>query len=214
MSKKYKDRSDADIIGELTSNNPDAGLVDYLFFDLCKKLLKDISKVTRNDENYRALIGEFYEYLSENNWKVLRQYQGRNNATLMYYLSYCANNHFMALKNIKNKFIENPDYEFVDICDEIDDEKELLCKAVAQAYGMLKENHRKTLEYLVIKGESTLEAADVLWQYTKHKETDWRTLPAKKVQDTLAASKRNACNQLFNTTNKVIEKLRSGDIAN
>ena len=94
MSKKYKDRSDADIIGELTSNNPDAGLVDYFFFDLCKKLLKDISKVTRNDENYRALIGEFYEYLSENNWKVLRQYQGRNNATLMYYLSYCANNHY------------------------------------------------------------------------------------------------------------------------
>lgn len=205
---KYHNCTDTDIIAALTGDKPNEGLVNYFFFDLCKEILTRISKSMSHDDNYKTIIGEFYVYLSKNNWNVLRQFQGRNNATLLYYLSYCANNHFAELNRIKEIFIEDCQYEFADIYDEMDEEKELLCKAVSKAFTMLSEYHQKTLELLVINEMSSLDAADILWQYTRHKNIDWRTLPVKKVQDTLAKGKQRACANLMNKTTELLATLR------
>lgn len=208
---KYKNCTDADIIGALIGYKPNAGLVEYFFFDLCKNMLIRISNIMRNDDNYKALVGDFYEYLSKNNWRVLRQYKKKNNATLIYYLSYCTNNHFLAIKKIENMFTGNSDYEFVDVYDELEDEKELMCDAVAHAFTTLNESQQAVLKHLVILEESTLTAADALWKYTKHKEIDWRTLPVKKVQDTLAKFKQRACANLTYKTLERIDFLRNND---
>lgn len=108
-------------------------------------------------------------------------------------------------------FTGNSDYEFVDVYDELEDEKELMCDAVAHAFTTLNESQQAVLKHLVILEESTLTAADALWKYTKHKEIDWRTLPVKKVQDTLAKFKQRACANLTYKTLERMDFLRNND---
>lgn len=205
---KYENYTDEEIIEALTGDKLNEKFAHYFFFDKCKGTLTYISSFANNSDSYKSLLGEFYVFLSDNDWKVLRQYKKKNKATLSSYLSHCAVNHFMSINKLDEKHKECPISEIMDRCDDADEDKELIHKAVSIAYAMLNENHKLVLDLLVIKEQSALEAADTLWEHTSKKGTDWRTFPVKKVQDTIAMSKRSACNKLSAYTNMVLEELK------
>ena len=71
-----------------------------------------------------------------------------------------------------------------------DEEKE--DTVVWQAFARLCERDQKVLQRLIIEGRTTTEIADEMWAYVKSKERNWRNLPIKRVQDTIAMMKRRA----------------------
>lgn len=207
---KYDNYDDEKIIKSIIEGS-DKELIDYFFMHKCKSMLTYIAHFVFGNGYYKEVLGEFYVYLSDNNWYVLRQYKKKNNASLNSYLSHCALNYFIAKKKADDKYINYKTMELFDKSDDIYECNDLAKKAIVMAYKMLKTPYQKALDLLVIKKVSALEAADTLWQYTKHKEVDWRTFPVKKVQDTMAMSKRQACFHLSNKTMKILKELEGSD---
>lgn len=166
----------------------------YFFNVKCKAFLKYISITLFENENTENILGEFYEFLSKDNWKVLRLYSGRNGASLCNYLSHCTINYFMARKKEEDKkrpvSLEQPD--IIAELGHFTQEKESAKPPVWHAFKRLNERDRKILRLLVIQNRSTLEAADEIWKYVKTENKDWRKLPSKRVQDTIAMLKRRA----------------------
>lgn len=207
MSKSIDD-SEKEIIAMLLSNHKEKDLIDEFLFKRCKDMLTYISRCINDNDKYEDIIGEFYMYLSANDWSVIRQYKGE--ASLYSYLSRCAINYFMAVKKAEEKHCTMMHNEIPDVCDDNDnEEKELQYMALKLAYDSLEKAHKDALDLLVIQRMSALEAADTLWQYTKKRETDWRTLPVKSVQDTIAMSKRRACFSLSQLTHKYLKQLEN-----
>lgn len=166
----------------------------YFFNVKCRAFLRYISITLFGNSNTKDILGEFYEFLSKDNWKILRMYSGRNGASLCNYLSHCTINYFMARKKEEEKRRSVP-LEQPDIIAELghftqEEENEEL--PVWQAFKRLNERDRKILRLLVIKGKSTLDAADEIWKYVKTENKEWRELPPKRVQDTIAMLKRRA----------------------
>lgn len=203
--------TDREIIVALIANAPNDPRIDDFISNKCRAMLLYISRTIFGNDNFGGLTGEFYMFLSRNNWEVLRKYKEINKASLVSYLSICTYNYFLAINKIEKIYYELITDQLEDICDDFEEEdRDLAQLAVSIAYSQMKEKDKRTLELLVIEGKSALEAADVLWQYTKKKDVDWRTLPRKHVQDIIAVSKRNACNKLQTLTLVILEQLKGG----
>ena len=82
QKKKYALMSDKELIDGLTAVPPNNRLHEYFFKEKCKHFLTYISNTLYNEDNYNILVGELYEYLSNDNWKILKMWEGKNGCSL------------------------------------------------------------------------------------------------------------------------------------
>ena len=77
----YANITDEEWIERLVAIPPIQPLHHYFFKVKCASFLKYIAMNVYNDcaEN---ILGEFYEFLSYDNWHVLRSFKGKRNASL------------------------------------------------------------------------------------------------------------------------------------
>ena len=191
----YANITDEEWVEKLMSIPPIQPLHYYFFKIKCSSFLKYIAENILNLDSPESILGEFYEFLSRNNWHVLRCYKKRGNASLATYLSRCTLYYFIKEKkrneeenfySLENKeIIEQLNYMAANEEDKID-------TRVWQAFAKLCERDQKVLRRLIIEGRTTTEIADEVWPYVQGKEKDWRKLPTKRVQDTISMMKRRA----------------------
>lgn len=166
----------------------------YFFNVKCNSFLKYISQTLFGGSSVDYILGEFYEFLSNNDWAVLRMYKQRNDASLSSYLSRCTINHFMARKRGEDKkhFLLMDSFDIVAELDRFTSDEEVENPPVWQAYSHLSLRDRTVLRLLVIEGKHSIDVADEIWPMVKSTNREWRELPVKRVQDTIAIIKRRA----------------------
>ncbi|MBR7167031.1 MAG: hypothetical protein IKD38_04770 [Bacteroidaceae bacterium] len=191
---KYARLDDDEWVRILMTVPPEEGAHRYFFNVKCAAFLKYISLSIFGEEDTSHLLGDFYEFLSADNWRVLRLYANRNGASLACYLSRCAINYFMASKRREERrmsiSIDQPD--IVSELNRFTLDEEDTMPPVWMAFERLSKRDKEVLRLLVIEGKSSLEAADSIWPLVKSDCRDWRSLPHKRVQDTIAMLKRRA----------------------
>lgn len=186
--------SDRELVKGLTAQPIDNKLHEYFFNVKCKSLLSYISTSVYNDDNTNTIIGEFYEYLSNDNWKVLRNWEGKNNCTLYSYLSKCSVRYFIARKNAENKRNE------IETCIDLQKDAELIehpvtddekNRLIRKAYKMLCERDRVIIRLLIIDGKDLMEAAPHIWRYINSSQP-YDELTQKQIQSTVSMAKHRA----------------------
>lgn len=208
---KYSKLNDREWIELLLSTPTDERGVNYFFEIKCRDFLRYISSNILYSSDKREILGEFYEFISANDWHVLRLYKGRNEASLGSYLSQCAVRYFTATKN-RDKAIIKIDIDSPDIIKELslftseEEEDESLQPPVWKAFAKLNERDQTILRLIIIEDKSALEAADTIWPFVKSDNKDWRSLPSKRVQDTIAMLKRRALLALSLELKNIIKK--------
>lgn len=190
----YENLSDEEWIEKLLTIPPIQAIHHYFFKIKCMPFLQYIAKNILNIDCTDSILGEFYEFLSNDNWYVLRKFNKKNNASLATYISRCTVHHFLKQKRKSEKNI-NINIDHADIVNQLNDfviEEEENNPPVWQAFAKLKERDRKLLRHLVIEGRAATDIADEMWKYVRSNEKDWRKLPIKRVQDTISMMKRRA----------------------
>lgn len=186
--------SDRELVKGLTAQPIDNKLHEYFFNVKCKSLLSYISTSVYNDDNTNTIIGEFYEYLSNDNWKVLRNWEGKNDCTLYSYLSKCSVRYFIARKNAENKRNE------IETCIDLQKDAELIehpvtddekNRLIRKAYKMLCERDRVIIRLLIIDGKDLMEAAPHIWRYINSSQP-YDELTQKQIQSTVSMAKHRA----------------------
>lgn len=192
--EKYASFSGKEWVDALMKIPPDEAAHKYFIRVECKDFLRYISVVLFGNENIDHLLGEFFEFISKDNWHVLRLYARRHDASLRSYLSCCAMRYFIASKKVESRHraISIDDAGIIAELNKFTKEEECDQPPVWQSYERLCKRDRVVLRLLVIEGKSSLDAADEIWQYVKTDNKDWRSLPPKRVQDTIAMLKRRA----------------------
>ena len=184
---------------ELLAKQPaDEKAHNYFFKVKCAKLLQYIATTIFNSDNYFELIGEFYVYLSADDWHVLRAFKNKNGASLYSYLSRCAFNLFMMKKKKETQSITlYNDLESHNILTDLneiadtDEENTENQDYISKAYNKLSQREKDVLRLLVIDGKSGLEAAEHILPYVKSTK-DWRNTPAIEIQKQIAIIKHRA----------------------
>lgn len=205
-SLDYARFTDGEWIEKLLTIPPIQSAHYYFFKIKCYSFLKYIAKNIFNTEDTDCILGEFYEFLSQNNWQILKSFRGENNASLSSYLSRCTVRHFISKKKQDNPITSKNSIEMVAITEELDyfiAEEEKNEPPVWKAFARLNERDRKLLRYLVIEGRSATDIADDIWEYVRSIEKDWRKLPVKRVQDTIAMMKKRALLSLLTELKKI-----------
>ena len=72
---KYDLMSDRELVDGLTAVPVNNKLHEYFFNEKCRHFLTYISNTLYNDDNFNMLVGELYEFLSGNNWKILKMWE-------------------------------------------------------------------------------------------------------------------------------------------
>ena len=190
----YANITDEEWVEKLMSIPPIQPLHYYFFKVKCASFLKYIAENILKTDCIESILGEFYEFLSRDNWHVLRCYQKKDNASLSTYLSKCTLYYFIKKKkNEDNNICSLDNKEILEQLNNLaTNEEEITDTRVWQAFAKLCERDRKVLRRLIIEGRTTTEIADEIWPYVNGKEKDWRKLPIKRVQDTIAMMKRRA----------------------
>lgn len=203
---RYAMLTDGDWVERLTAVPLDQQAHSYFFNVKCSEFLQYISAGIFGNGDIGEIVGEFYELLSKDNWHVLRQYKGLNGASLNSYLSRCAVRHFLAQKKkeTRNEVVSIEQPEIIRELNNFTTEDERGNPPVWQAFNRLCERDRIVLHRLVIEGMSTIDAADDIWPYVKSSVRNWRLLPVKRVQDTIAMLKRRALFSLSEELTKLI----------
>ena len=165
----------------------------------CEPFLRHVAKNILNEDNVSNIWGEFYEFISANDWSVLRNFSGKNNSSLYTYLSNCAVHYFLKVrkKNSRIVCVDMAECDVASLLDSFSADKEEEYSSVWQAFDRLKERDRLLLREMVINERSALDVADEIWRFVRSAERDWRKLPVKRVQDTISMMKRRALMNLF-----------------
>ncbi len=196
-NKSFDLFTDEEWIEGLTSKPVNERLHEYFFKVKCAGILRTITRATHKSENFYEILGEFYEFLSKNDWRVLRLFKGKNDATLYSYLMRCTINYFMEKHkkecDIAKRYIFAETIKHLaKIQDEVSNEYETEDnQLVMKAFLYLGKRDKHVLRLLVIDGKSSLEAADEIWPYV-NSEQDWRDLAIIRVQNTIAMIKHRA----------------------
>ena len=206
---KYASLSDQELIERLMATPVDEKLHNYFIEKKCKQFLRYISSNIFHFENEKQLWGEFYEFISRDNWAVVRNWKNRNGATLYTYLAYCATNHFIHKRLTEKKeqellFVPSSQNMYEQLAGFIDEEEEVQAYPIKEAFKMLNLRDQIILRMLVIDECSAMEAAPVIWKYIKNnKPLD--EMDPKRVQCTIAMAKHRAQLALLNNLKKLSE---------
>lgn len=199
--------SDSELVKGLTAFPTNDKLHEYFFNNKCKRLLTYISATLYKDAPCGELVGEFYEYLSNDDWKVLRMWEGKNGCSLNSYLSQCSLRYFTGRVNAekrRNAFEVMPSTpEVIELLDRFTVEDEADMPPVWDAYRMLKVRDQVILRLLVIEGKEMMDAAPEIWPYMNSAHQLYE-LPQKNVQSAIAMAKHRALLALMNCLNKLI----------
>ncbi len=209
---KYSGFTDEELIEEFLKDTSKSEIIEFFIKKRCTDMLRFISCSMFESSDYHEILGEFYIFLQKNDWHTLRLYKNKNNAKFSTYLSRCATNYFMEKKKRMQKEQEqNISIESNSVLSEINQiamyyeenyarEKECMI----QALDKLEEGDRTLIDLLILQGRSSLDVADKIWDYVKSDEKDWRELPVKRVQDTIAMKKHRATLKLRNATLQIL----------
>ncbi|MBQ3153570.1 MAG: sigma-70 family RNA polymerase sigma factor [Bacteroidaceae bacterium] len=190
----YSTVSDNELIEYIIGKPINEEAHNYFFNTRCTRFLDYIATKIAGEECAEDILGEFYEFVSQDDWAILRKYRSDNNASLNTYLSTCAVHYFLKKKRIDGR-LSTVSLDSQEITDQLelfasDEENNEL--PVWQAYEKLNERDRQLLQSLVLEEKSTLEAADEIWGYVRSSEKDWKKLPQKRVQNTISMMKHRA----------------------
>ena len=203
---QYNKLTDEEMVQRLTTTPTDNKLHDYFFKNVCHKFLLYISKNLYNEESAYHLFGEFYEYLSNNNWKVLKMWKKENGCSLYSYLSTCTVHYFTNKvkadkKRSEIEFVPNS-YDFIEYINNLPIEESENDKITLQAFNMLQERDQLVLRLMIIEENDAMSAAPKIWKYLNCKNS-YEKLPAKKVQNTISMVKHRALVAIQNNINKL-----------
>lgn len=199
---------DKELVEGLTATPINKELHEYFFYIKCKKFLNYISATLYNQCDSKHLVGELYEFLSNDNWSVLRQWKNKNGASLYIYIARCAINHFTKKEIAEKKRL---DIEFMPdstiLIEQLGDftqEEEHEMPPVWEAFHMLNERDQIILRLLVIDEKSMIEAAPHVWKYINSKN-DISNISQKKIQSTIAIAKHRALLALIQNLKKITQ---------
>lgn len=199
--------SDRELIERLTAFPADNKLHEYFFNVKCRDLLKYISIAIYNEENSDTIVGEFYEYISNDNWKVLRSWEGKNGCTLYSYLSTCSTRYFVAKRNAEKHRNEVEASlsipEIVENINRITADEENEYPPVWEAYKMLNERDRTIIRLLVIEENEIMAVAPDIWRYIRSSRP-YSELTQKQIQSTISMAKHRALLALLENANRLI----------
>lgn len=186
---------DKELVEGLTATPVNKKLHEYFFYVKCQKFLNYISTTLYNRCDSRHLMGELYEFLSRDNWSILRNWEKKNGASLYSYIARCSINHFTN-KEIAEKKRLGIEFradaaELIEQLGDFTQEEEHEMPPVWEAFGMLNERDRKILRLLVIEEKSMIEAAPEIWPHIKSK-ADIESITPKQIQSTIAMVKHRA----------------------
>ena len=190
----YANITDEEWVEKITSVPTIQPLHRYFFKVKCASFLNYIAINVYND-CMESILGEFYEFISSNDWHVLRNYKKRNSASLSTYLSRCSLYYFIKKKKQNKEAAEFyclDNEEIMKHLEQLTNEEPAPDMRVWKAYSKLNDRDRKVIHRLIIEGKKSTDIADEIWPYVNSKEKNWRKLPVKRVQDTIAMMKRRA----------------------
>ena len=198
--------SDQELIERLTATPVDEQLHNFFFTKKCRQFLRYISLNICHCESEKQLWGEFYEFLSKDNWSVIRNWKNRNGASLYSYLAFCATNHFihkrLAEKKEEQLFVTSSQTMYEQLAGVAEEEEEIQPYPIKEAFNMLSLRDQVILRMLVIDGNSAMEAAPVIWKYIRNsKPLD--EMDPKRVQCTIAMAKHRAQLALLNNLKQI-----------
>ena len=198
----FSSLSDQELIERLTATPVDEQLHNFFFTKKCRQFLRYISLNICHCESEKQLWGEFYEFISKDNWAVMRQWKNKNGASLYTYLAYCTTNHFIHKKLAEKKeqeifFVPSSHSMSEQMAEFTDEEEEVQHYPVKEAFNKLCLRDQVILRMLVIDGNSALEAAPVIWKYIKNSKP-LEEMDPKRVQCTIAMAKHRAQLALLN----------------
>ena len=193
--------SDKELIDGLTAVPSNNRLHEYFFNEKCKHFLTYISNTLYNEDDCNMLVGEFYEYLSNENWKVLKKWEGKNNSSLYNYLATCSMHYFSErVKEEKRRtdFEQIPSTpEIIEYLNQFTEEEESENRPVWKAFKMLKKRDQVILRLLVIEEKEIMLAASDIWPYINNSK-EIHELSQKHIQSTIAMAKHRALLALLN----------------
>lgn len=190
--KNFAEYTDQELIDGLMALPVQQDLHSY-FFNVVFGTVLNYNAMAFKDWSINELMGEFYEFISKDNWYVLRNYKGLG--TLRSYLSVCFQRHINRLRGYWEIPFDTVSLDCLNDCEEeynLYAEPEEKKTPIEQALMQLKERDRLVIQEIFYNGKSALEAAEVLWVHVKSTEKDWRKLPAKTVQNTISSLKSRA----------------------
>ena len=206
---KFSSLSDQELIERLTATPADEQLHNYFLTKKCRQFLRYISLNICHCESENELWGEFYEFLSKDNWSVVRNWKNKNGATLYSYLAYCTTNHFihkrLAEKKEEQFFVTPSQAMYEQMAWVVEEEEEQQVYPVKEAFNMLNLRDQVILRMLVIDGHSALEAAPVIWKYIRNSKPLDKMDP-KRVQCTIAMAKHRAQLALLNNLRQISKR--------
>ena len=202
----FSSLSDQELIERLTATPVDEQLHNFFFTKKCRQFLRYISLNICHCESEKQLWGEFYEFLSKDNWSVIRNWKNRNGASLYSYLAFCATNHFihkrLAEKKEEQLFVTSSQTMYEQLAGVAEEEEEIQPYPIKEAFNMLSLRDQVILRMLVIDGNSAMEAAPVIWKYIRNsKPLD--EMDPKRVQCTIAMAKHRAQLALLNNLKQI-----------
>ena len=198
--------SDKELIDGLTAVPPNNRLHEYFFKEKCKHFLTYISNTLYNEDNYNILVGELYEYLSNDNWKILKMWEGKNGCSLNSYLASCCMRYFTsrikAEKRRSNIEIAPSTPDIIEYLNHFTAEEEDESHPVWEAFYQLKERDQVILRQLVIDENDMMDAAPAIWPYI-NSTRKLCELSQKHIQSTIAMAKHRAVLALVNNLKKL-----------
>ena len=203
---KYTILSDEEWIEKITSPATAEEYHRYFFYVKCTPLLRYLARRLYNSNEYLFLMGEFYEFLSDNNWAVLRKWGKKNDATLLSYLSRCAINHFISKENAEkrrqSKEILPSTPEAIDFMNHIAEDEQPEDPPIMQAFEMLNERDQAILRLLIVEEKRMLEIAGDVWKYINSKQ-ELEELTPKRIQGSISMAKHRAQLALLDNLGKL-----------
>lgn len=205
---RYAQLSDKEWVEAVTAPDADRRLQEYFFQLKCTPTLRYISLRIYKSHDSSHLAGELYEFLSDNNWSVLKKWEGRNGASLSSYIARCATNYFLQKEAAEKKRQENevqasaPELleQLASLAEEYDDQSEV--PPVWQAFNMLNKRDQEVLRLLVIEGRRVLSVAEYLWTFIDSRQ-DISQLSPKRIQGTISMVKQRAQLNLIENLEKL-----------
>lgn len=203
-SKKCSQMNDNEFVEALTSLPMNEEVHKYFFYVKCKRILKYISCKLYGNNDYKMLVGELYEYISENNWQIIRNY--KNNSSLETYLSKCAFNYFLHKVQKENKRNEQEitisDYNLIQNEEFEEDNEQTDFQKVRIAYDLLNDRDKAIIQLLVIENNKVMDIVPVIWKYI-NTDINYNELPVTRVQNTISMTKQRAIKALANNYKRI-----------
>ena len=203
---QYEKLSDEVLIDRLMQTPTDNKLHDYFFNKKCNHFLLYISNNLYNLDTTHHLIGEFYEYISNENWKVLRLWKKKNNCKLSSYLATCTTRYFTEKVKAEKQRAEiekvHDTLESIECADSSSCEDNHNEKIARAAFNMLKERDQQVLRLMIIENNDALSTAPLIWKYINSGE-NYKNLTTKKIQNTMSMIKHRALVAMFNNFKKL-----------